>query len=66
MKRFHVDNKTYITYDPDAHAFYIYLSADEDFSGLIPWTETVQDVDQGPLINVDRIGDTVIGIEICT
>lgn len=66
MKEFLPDNHVRITYDPEAKAVYIKLHCDKNFISIAPWTETLQDVEQGPLINVDRINDIVIGIEIVT
>lgn len=66
MKTFRPDNTLKITYDPEAKAFYIYLYDDEILPDIVPTTEILQDVDDGPLIIVDRINDIVIGIEIVT
>lgn len=64
VKEWHPDQTVKITYDPEAKAFYIKLHCEMNITKVPLWTETLQDINEGPLINVDHRGDTITGIEI--
>lgn len=64
MGRRKVDDTIYIDIDESSDhtkSIYIRLQADKVFPAIMPRTENISD---SPHINVDRIGNAVIGIEI--